>query len=72
MNNLVAEPTVSILDLNAQMQAREDAAYDREVDASLAHGLAQARDSNSKKYTLDEMHADAIQTIKQVAKSTQA
>jgi hypothetical protein len=68
MNSLVAEPTVSILDLNAQMLAREHAAYEREVDASIARGLTQARDANSKKYTLSEIHEQVSQTIEQIAK----
>jgi hypothetical protein len=68
MNTTAAEPTVSILHLDAQMQARERAAYEREVDASIATGLAQARDASSKKYSLSDMHAQVSKTIERVAK----
>ncbi len=69
MNASTTEPTVSILDLDAQMQARERAAYQREVDASLRRGLEEARDVRSSKATLDEMHARISANIVQVAKS---
>lgn len=68
MNTTATEPTVSILDLDAQMQARERAAYEREVDASIATGLAQARDASSKKYSLSDMHTQVSKTIERVAK----
>jgi hypothetical protein len=62
MNTTAAEPTVSILHLDAQMQARERAAYEREVDASIATG------ASSKKYSLSDMHAQVSKTIERVAK----
>ena len=68
MNTTVAEQTVSILDLDAQMQARERAAYAREVDASIATGFTQARDVSSKMYSLNEMHTNASRGIERVAK----
>jgi hypothetical protein len=68
MNTAATEPTVSIIDIDAQMQARERAAYEREVDASIAAGLAQARDASSRKYSLSDMHAQVSQTIERVAK----
>jgi hypothetical protein len=68
MNTTATEPTVSILDIDAQMQAREHAAYEREVDASIAAGLAQARDASSRKYSLNDMHAQVSNTIERVAK----
>ncbi len=68
MNTTATEPTVSILDLDAQMHARERAAYEREVDVSIATGLAQARDASSKKYSLSEMHEQVTKTIERVAK----
>ncbi len=69
MNASTVEPTVSILDLDAQMQASERAAYQREVDASVRRGLEQARDARSSKATLDEMHARISANIMRVAKS---
>ena len=68
MNTQIAEQTVSILDLDAQMQAREGAAYQREVDASISRGLEQARDVHSSKVSLDEMHARLSANIVRVAK----
>ena len=69
MNTQTAKPTVSILDLDAQMQARERAAYQREVDASISRGLEQARDVRSSKVSLEEMPARLSANIVRVAKS---
>lgn len=61
-------PTVAIADLAAQMRATERDAYEREVEASLARGLAQAVDPASKKHTLGEMHARVSKTIARMSK----
>lgn len=64
----VATPAIAISDLAAQMRATERAAYEREVDASISRGLAQAVDPASKKHTLQEMHAHVSKTIVRMSK----
>lgn len=59
---------VSISDISAQIRAREHAAYEREVDASVSCGLAQANDLASQKHTLEDMHAHVSKTIARLAK----
>lgn len=64
----VATPAIAISDLAAQMRATERAAYEREVDASISRGLAQAVDPARKKHTLQEMHAHVSKTIVRMSK----
>lgn len=64
----VNSPTIAISDIAAQMRATERAAYEREVDASIARGLVQAVDPASKKHTLQEMHAHVSKTIVRMSK----
>ena len=63
VKNSITSPPVAVSDISAQMRAREHAAYEREVDASIRRGLSQANDPTPRKHTLNEMHAHVSKTI---------